>query len=215
MKSKTLVSLLIMLFVISCNKGNLRNTADNAINSNKSPETSQITVNTYESFKVLQDNGNQPWGKWNEYESFKVLQDNGNQPWGKWNEEVTKNVKIKIYEGEFYADGYGDCSTGFYITQDHQNSHIPVFHIPGDNFRILRYERNEEGLLFYILGQGRISNPSGFPSFKDDFEGQIQMIFLSKNESQFIFKDVIDEEGYRMSKFLKENFTYYRLPVEP
>jgi len=200
MKKISLLAL-IFLILVSCNKNNKdnsRNTADNAINSNKSSETSQITVNSYE------------------YESFKVLQDNGNQPWGKWNEEVTKNVKIKIYEGEFYADGYGDCSTGFYITQqDDQNSRIPVFHIPGDDFRILKYERNEEGLLFYILGQGIRDNSSGPPSFKDDFEGQIQMIFLSENESQFIFKDVIDEEGYRMSKFLKENFTYYRLPVEP
>jgi len=190
-----IICVTIIFFVISCNKGNLHGTADTAVNSDNTPETSQITVNTYESFKVLQDNGNQPWGK--------------------WNEEITKNVKIKIYEGEFYADGYGDCSTGFYITQEHQNSLIPVFHIPGDNFRILKYERNEEGLLFYILGQGIRDNPSGSPSFKDDFKGQIQMIFLSENESQFIFKDIIDEEGYRMSKFLEENFTYYRLPVEP
>jgi hypothetical protein len=196
---KKILCLLVLIFAIfvSCNKnnkGNLRNTADNAINSNKSSETSQITVNSYEPFKVLQDNGNQPWGVWNEW-------------------KVTKDVTETLYEGEYYIDVFGDGSHSIYITQD-QYFKFPIFSYPGAYEKILKYERNEEGFLFYMLGEGIRYNSSGSTSFKDDFEYKIQMTFLSENECQFVYI-VDDEEGYKVNGCIKQNFTYYRFPVEP
>jgi len=180
MKSKTLVNLLIMLFVISCNKGNLHGTVDTAVNSDNTPETSQ--------------NGNQPWGVWNEW-------------------KVTKDVTKTLYEGEYYIDVFGDGSHSITITQ-YQYFKFPIFSYPGAYEKILKYERNEKGFLFYMIGEGIRDNSSGPTNYKDDFEYKIQMTFLSENECQFVYI-VDDEEGYRVNGCIKQNFTYYRFPVEP
>jgi hypothetical protein len=171
--------------LISCNRINSRGTAETAVNSDNTPETS------HESFKLLQDNGNQPWGVWNEW-------------------KVTKEFTKTLYEGEYYIDVFGDGSHSITITQD-QYFKFPIFTYPGAYEKILKYERNEEGLLFYMLGQGVRDNSSGPPSFKDDFEYKIQMTFLSENECQFVYI-VDDEEGYRVNGCIKQNFTYYRFP---
>ncbi|MDR2595950.1 MAG: hypothetical protein LBC76_01395 [Treponema sp.] len=174
-----------MTCLISCNRINSRGTAETAVNSDNTPETS------HESFKLLQDNGNQPWGVWNEW-------------------KVTKEFTKTLYEGEYYIDVFGDGSHSITITQD-QYFKFPIFTYPGAYEKILKYERNEEGLLFYMLGQGVRDNSSGPPSFKDDFEYKIQMTFLSENECQFVYI-VDDEEGYRVNGCIKQNFTYYRFP---
>jgi hypothetical protein len=153
-------------------------------------------------------------------------QDNERQPWGIWNDfEVTKDNRrrVKTFDGEYYQCGaFLDLS----ITQRHSVKPYysvgmnypgyegPAFVIQGGYWKILKVERTEYGFLFYLSGQGVRYNKDTIPSFKDDFEGQVRMIFLSENECQFVFENIIDAEGYSMSKFLSENFTYRRVPVK-
>lgn len=142
----------------------------------------------------------------------KRLEDN---LWGIWNAEtvdINHAVLIALKSGEYYAgdfDWIGISLTGKGLIAGDIN--FPVFAVPGEYNKLVKYEATETGYLITLVGEGYKDDlETGKLYFKDDTQIQVKMMFIGENECQFEYISLTDQDGYTLSFIPRENVVYRR-----
>jgi hypothetical protein len=136
-------------------------------------------------------------------------------PWGIWNSyPVTTNDNLRaLSSGYYYERGLGGLS----IVQECRERiagdyTFPAFTITGEFNRIERYEKTNDGFLFYLIGKGFRHNPiNGKPEWQENTRIQVKMYFIDENECYFKYIALEDANGFSLSYFPEENTVYKRL----
>jgi hypothetical protein len=136
-------------------------------------------------------------------------------PWGVWNDcPVSENDRIRTFStGKYY-----EVPFGLYIVKHCREAvagggNFPAIAIPGEYIKIEKYEPIEDGFIFYLVGDGFKSNNKG-TLFQDNTRMQLKMYYIDEGECYFEYISPEDENGYHLSRFVRENVVYKRLRVK-
>ena len=151
--------------------------------------------------------------------SFILFQSGGGSPqydpWGVWNKHpVTENDRLRTFStGKYYEYPFGVCIVKHCHEAITAGPDFPGFVIPGEYTQIEKYELIQDGLIFYLIGEGYRDN-NGSPLFQKNTRIQVKMHFINEDECFFEYISLKDERGFELSYFPEEKVIYRRLRVK-
>jgi len=144
------------------------------------------------------------------------------EPWGVWNyDSIEKFSYIMELESGRYRAVSGGYQAWIAIIRNSKgyvagNSNFPLLGIEGMYIKIERIEQVDDGYIFYLVGDGfkRGDGKNIKTQFKDNTRITMKMTFINENECYFQYIPRVDEEGFHLSFYAKENEIHRRYRVQ-